>query len=426
MVETLFNIDKKIVELVNDSEEELQDVFKKIDKNAENYQYKVIKAMQDVGLAERHFLPATGYGYNDAGREAIEEIFANIFNAEKAIVRPHINSGTHAIGSALYGILRPGDELLAISGAPYDTIQTFIDKDNKLEGQGTLNDFGVVYKQVDFKEDGSFDVEKILDNLNDKTKIVYIQRSTGYSWRKPLDLKEVEAVIKKVKEKKPDVIVFLDNCYGEFINPIEPIDIGVDILAGSLIKNIGGGLAPTGGYVVGREDLIDLAVNRVSVPGLGGETGATMGWAKPVLQGLFFAPTVTASAVKNAILTAQVFKKLGFEVNPQPEDERNDIIQSIKLGDPEAIKIFCRAVQEAAPIDSYVTPEPWDMPGYSDDIIMAAGAFIQGSSIELSADAPIREPYIVYYQGGLTFQHGKLGLLLALQRLYERNLIELK
>ncbi len=419
----LFGISNETAQLVARTEEKIQPILAQIDARAEQHQYQVIKAMQNAGLAERHFLPATGYGYNDAGREAAEAIYAEVFGAEAALVRPHISSGTHAIACALYGVLRPGDELLAITGSPYDTVCSFIGRDPKLEGSGTLKDLGVVYKEVQLNAEGRINIPRVLARMTAKTKMVYLQRSTGYSWRKALTLQDMAVAVKKIKEAFPNVIIFLDNCYGEFMSETEPLSVGVDLIAGSMIKNPGGGLAPTGGYVAGRKDLVHLAACRLAAPGVAGETGATMDYNRTLLQGLFLAPTVTAAAVKNAVLMGAVYQELGFAVCPLPEDERSDIIQSIRFEDPERIQVFCRAVQEAAPVDSFVTPEPWDMPGYDVPVIMAAGAFIQGSSIELSADAPIREPYIAYFQGGLTHAHGKLGIMLTVERLREAGML---
>lgn len=419
-MENLF-IDQKIIDFVDNAQEELSEKFKELDKLAEYNQLRVINGMRKYNLSERHFMPTTGYGYNDEGRTIIENIYAELFGAQKALVRPHISSGTHAIACALYGNLRPGDELLAITGTPYDTVKTFINEEN---GNGTLEDLGVKYTQIELK-DNKIDIEKVLDSINENTKMVYMQRATGYSWREALNLDDIEEVCLKIKELYPNVIIFLDNCYGELLSYDEPLKKGVDLIAGSLIKNIGGGIAPSGGYVAGNEDLVYNAACRLAAPGVADETGATLDWSKQTLQGLFLAPVVTVNALKNAVLTGHVYEKLGFEVCPKPLSPRNDIIQSIKLGSEEAVKIFCQAIQEAAPVDSYVTPEPWAMPGYPDPVIMAAGAFIQGSSIELSADAPIREPYIVYYQGGLTFPHGKIGLLLSLQKLQEEGLLKI-
>lgn len=424
-LEKEFNISDSVVQYVSKIAKQIAPRLEERDALAEYHQYRVIKAMQKVGLSDRHFHPSTGYGYDDVGREAIEAIYADLFDAEAALVRPHISCGTHAISLCLYGVLRPGDELLAISGAPYDTLQTVIGAGGEEAGTGTLRDYGVTYKQVELIDDGKFDVDGIMNAINDKTKMIYIQRSTGYSWRKAITLQDIEDIVKIIKEKYPDMIVFCDNCYGEFLDEKEPTAVGVDLAAGSLIKNPGGGLAPTGGYVAGRKDLVHLCACRLAAPGIAGETGATLNISRTVLQGLFIAPTVVAQAIKTAVLVGAVYKSLGFPVCPDVDDYRSDIIQSIRLEDPEAVKTFCRAVQEAAPVDSFVTPEPWDMPGYDVPVIMAAGAFIQGSSIELSADAPMRDPYIVYFQGGLTHAHGKLGLLLSLQRLVDSGFIRL-
>ncbi|MDN5307207.1 MAG: hypothetical protein PWP16_570 [Eubacteriaceae bacterium] len=421
-----FAVDERVSHYVDKIEAQVAALTREIDELGQLHQYRVIAAMQKHKLSERHFAVATGYGYDDVGREAVESIFADVFGAEDALVRPHISSGTHAISLALYGVLRPGDELLAISGLPYDTIQTVIGLNEKSQGQGTLKEFGINYQQIDLNEAGKFDEIAILSAINDKTRMIYIQRSTGYGWRQAISLDEMAAIIKKIRRKKKDLIVFVDNCYGEFLDVKEPVAIGADLMAGSLIKNPGGGLAPTGGYLAGRKDLIHLAACRLAAPGVARETGATLGINRTILQGLFLAPTVVAQALKSAVLVAAAYKNLGYPVCPDTNSYRSDIIQSIKLGSPEAVKVFCRAIQEAAPVDSFLTPEPWDMPGYADPVIMAAGAFIQGSSIELSADAPMREPYIVYFQGGLTHAHGKLGLMLSLSRLLDGKIIEIK
>ena len=418
-----FNIEDKVVDLVSQVEGEIAPRLDELDAMAEYHQYRVIKAMQNAGLSDRHFHPSTGYGYDDVGREVIETIFAEVFGAEAALVRPHISSGTHAISLCLYGVLRPGDELLSISGNPYDTIQSVIGAGGQEAGNGTLRDFGIDYKQIELLPGGRFDEKAIMAALSDKTRMIYIQRSTGYSWRKAITLEAIQVMCAKIKAVRPDVVIFVDNCYGEFLDEKEPVAVGADLMAGSLIKNPGGGLAPTGAYVAGKKNLIHLCACRLAAPGVGGETGATLGVTRIVLQGFFQAPTVVAQALKTAVLVGAVYKKLGFAVCPGVEDYRSDIIQSIRLEDPEAVKTFCRAVQEAAPVDSFVTPEPWDMPGYDCPVIMAAGAFIQGSSIELSADAPMREPYIVYFQGGLTHYHGKLGLLLSVQRLVDSGFL---
>ena len=420
-----YGISRNVRDLFEQAEKRCSERFAQIDRNAETHQYRVIRAMQHAGLSERHFLPATGYGYDDAGREASEKIFAEVFGAQAALVRPHISSGTHAISLALYGVLRPGDELYCPAGAPYDTIRTFIGAQGQEAGSGTLSDFGVTYKQTELRSDGTIDIGRMLDEITPATRMVYFQRSTGYSWRPALTLDQIGEAADAVHQVRPDIVVFVDNCYGEFLDTGEPTTVGADLIAGSLIKNPGGGFAPTGGYVAGRKDLVMLTACRLAAPGVAGETGATLDFNRILLQGFFMAPTVTASALKSAVLAAEVYRSLGYEVCPEPEAYRSDIIESIRLGDPEAVKVFCRAVQEAAPVDSFVTPEPWEMPGYEDQVIMAAGAFIQGSSIELSADAPMKEPWIAYFQGGLTHAHGKLGLMLTVQRLADAGLLNL-
>lgn len=424
-LEKEFEIGTDVIDFVATTENEIAEQLSELDSMAEFHQYRVIKAMQKAGLGDRHFSVSTGYGYDDIGREVVETIYADVFGAEDALVRPHISSGTHAISLALYGVLRPGDHLLAITGSPYDTIRTVIGLENGSRKQGTVMEFGVSYDQVELLPDGSFDEKKILASINANTKMIYLQRSTGYSWRSALTIDAMQVMIEKIREVKSDLVVFVDNCYGEFMDCIEPVAIGADLIAGSLIKNPGGGLAPTGGYVAGRSDLVHLAACRLAAPGVARETGATLGINRTLLQGLFLAPTVVSQALKSAVLLAACYKKLGFAVCPEVTDYRSDIIQSICLKTAEGVKIFCQAIQEAAPVDSQAKPEPWDMPGYADPIIMAAGAFIQGSSIELSADAPMREPYNVYFQGGLTHFHGKLGVLLSLQRLKDHGLIKI-
>jgi len=419
-----FNISKSVIELVDEAEKRIDHQINKIDEMSEYHQYKVIKAMQNAQLSDRHFHPATGYGYDDIGREAVETIYAEIFGAEKALVRPHISSGTHAISLCLYGVLRPGDELLAITGAPYDTIRTVIGIEGE-NGCGTLKDFGVHYQQIELTKAGNVDEEAILAALKPETKMIYLQRSTGYAFRKALSVEAIGEIIQKVKAVRPDIVAFVDNCYGEFLDTKEPVAVGADLMAGSLIKNPGGGLAPTGGYVAGKENYVYMAACRLSAPGVAQETGATLNINRTLLQGLFQAPVVVAAALKSAVLVAEVYSHLGYEVCPAVDDYRSDIIQSIILKDAESLNLFCQAVQAAAPVDSFVTPVAWDMPGYNSPIIMAAGAFIQGSSIELSADGPMKAPYIAYFQGGLTHFHGKLGLLLTLQRLKEAGKIKI-
>lgn len=418
-----YGIKESILNFCEKIEGEVSDSFYKIDEVKEYNQLKVLNSMQEISLGERHFTYSTGYGYDDIGREAIEKVYARVFNTEEALVRPHIISGTHALSLCLSGILRPGDEILSVTGKPYDTLEDVIGISDIEKGQGSLRDFGITYKQVDLLEDGEVNIKKVMETISEKTKLIFIQRSTGYEWRKAVTINRIKNLVKQIKPKFPNIVFMVDNCYGEFIEGMEPTDVGVDVIAGSLIKNPGGGLAPTGGYIVGRKDLIDIIANRLASPGLGKEAGATLGINRLFFQGLFLAPHIVAEALKVAVFGAKTFQRLGFEVCPQPDDERSDIIQGIKLGNAENIITFCNAIQGASPVDSYVSPEPWEMPGYNDPIIMAAGAFVQGSSIELSADAPIKEPYAAYLQGGLTYEHGKIGLYLALQRLADKNTI---
>lgn len=420
-----YKIQESILDFCIEIEKDLKDQFYKIDEVSEFNQLKVLKAMQKSGLSDRHFTVSTGYGYGDIGREAIETIYSHVFKTEDSLVRPQIISGTHALSLCLFGILRPGDEILSITGKPYDTLENVIGMNNIENGQGSLKDYKITYKQLNLLDDGEVDINNVMKTISKKTKLIFIQRSTGYGWRKALTINKIKKVVDTIKSKFPDLIIMVDNCYGEFIENREPTEVGVDIMAGSLIKNPGGGLAPTGGYVTGRKDLIALAANRLTAPGLGKEGGATLGINRLYSQGLFLAPHIVSEALKVAILGAKIFQELGYEVCPKPDDERSDIIQGIKLGTPEKVITFCNAIQGAAPVDSFVSPEPWNMPGYNDLVIMAAGAFIQGSSIELSADAPIKEPYIAYLQGGLTFEHGKIALYIALQKLAENKMIKL-
>lgn len=402
--------------------EGLKERFEAIDEMAEFNQLKVLKAMQDNKVSDIHFAATTGYGYNDLGRDTLEAVYASVFHAEDALVRPQLISGTHALHVALSGNLRPGDELLSPVGKPYDTLEEVI---GIRESVGSLKEYGVSYRQVDLFEDGSFDFQGIRAAINEKTKLVTIQRSKGYATRPTLSVERIGELIQFVKSIKPDVICMVDNCYGEFVEDREPIDVGADMMVGSLIKNPGGGLAPIGGYIVGRKDCIERASYRLSAPGLGKEVGASLGLNQSFYQGLFLAPTVVAGALKGAIFAANVYEKLGFDVVPNGSESRHDIIQAVTFGTPEGVIGFCEGIQAAAPVDSFVTPEPWDMPGYDTPVIMAAGAFVQGSSIELSADGPIKPPYAVYFQGGLTWYHAKLGILKSLQRLVERGLIHL-
>ncbi|MCL1802897.1 MAG: methionine gamma-lyase family protein [Eubacteriaceae bacterium] len=398
---------------IKSCEDELRSAFGEISEIAYMNQIKVIKAMQDAGLSERHFAMGTGYGYGDEGRDATEEIFARAFGAEKAIVRPQIASGTHAIAIGLYGLLRPGDELLSATSSPYETIGAFIGANGENSGYGTLADFGVKYRQIEFL-DGYPDIELIRNSVGAQTKAVFVQRSTGYSERSALTLNAISDIAKAAHASNPNACIFVDNCYGEFINAKEPLDAGADIIAGSLIKNPGGGLALTGGYIAGKQAFLGLIAARLTAPGIGDEVGANMGMVRHMLQGLFLAPRTVADALKGAVLTARVFENRGYRAFPSSTEERSDIIQAIALGSPEKVIAYCKAIQSASPVDAYASPEPQELPGYKSPVIMAAGNFVQGSSIELSADAPMREPYIVYQQGGLTYEHVKFGLCSAL------------
>ncbi len=412
LLKGFYGLDDEIFNLSQEVMEDIKDKFEEIKKVREYNQYKVLRAMQKAHLSDNHFNWTTGYGYNDVGREKIEEIYADVFGAEDALVRPIIVNGTHALTLCLQGIVRPGDEILSVTGKPYDTLEGVI---GIREEKGSLKEFGVTYNQVDFLEDGNVDLEGIKEKINDKTKLVMIQRSKGYSWRKSLTIADIKEAIDVIKSIKPEVIVMVDNCYGEFIETQEPTEVGADIMAGSLIKNPGGGLALTGGYIAGKKELVELISYRLTSPGIGKECGLTFGTSRSVLQGFFMAPYVVSQAVMGAIFCARAFEKMGYEVLPKPDDVRSDIIQIVRLKDAKEVIAFCQGIQAAAPVDSYVKPEPWAMPGYDDEVIMAAGAFIQGSSIELSADAPIRPPYNVYFQGGLTFDHSKMGTLKAIQ-----------
>lgn len=423
MLINIFNINKRILDTAEAVEREIIDKFKYLDDIKTFNQYKVLKAMQDNRLSDIHFNWNTGYGYNDIGRETLEKVYSDVFNTEDAIVRPIIVSGTHALTLCLTGILRPGDELISATSNPYDTIEEVIGNKNKTGA--SLKDFGIEYNQIELLPNGEVDIDTLINNITTKTKMVYIQRSTGYGWRKALTIEDIKKIIESVKQVKNDIICMVDNCYGEFLETMEPTDVGADIMAGSLIKNPGGGLALTGGYIVGRSDLIELVAYRMTSPGIGKECGLTFGMTRNMFQGLFIAPHVVAEALKGAIFCSKIFEKLGYEVCPGYDDDRSDIIQSIKLNSPEKVIAFCEGIQEAAPVDSFVRPEPWNMPGYDSKVIMAAGAFVQGSSIELSADAPIREPYIVYFQGGLTYEHAKFGVLKGLQTMYNKGLLDI-
>lgn len=413
-------IKKSVLDFAAAVEYELKEHFKKIDETAEYNQIKVIKAMQDNRVAEMHFNSSTGYGYNDDGRETLENVYASVFNAESALVRPQITCGTHALSIALSGNLRPRDRLLYISGKPYDTLEEVI---GIRESNGSLAEYGVKYSQVDLLPDGNFDFEKIREKLTPDVKVVAIQRSKGYQTRRTLSVDEIGKAVSFVKSISPNVYVMVDNCYGEFVETIEPTDVGADMAVGSLIKNPGGGLAVTGGYIVGKKECVDNAAYRLTSPGLGREVGASLGVMRSFFQGLFLAPSVVAGALKGAVFAAAIFERLNFRVIPGANEERHDIIQAVELGTAEGVIAFCKGIQSAAPVDSFVAPEPWAMPGYDSDVIMAAGAFVSGASIELSADAPVRPPYAVYFQGGLTWHHAKLGIIKSLQNLADEDIV---
>ena len=417
-------ISEKVVKFGQDILDGLKERFEKIDETAEYNQLKVIKAMQENKVSEACLLGTTGYGYNDIGREKLEAVYASVFHTEDALVRPQITCGTHALALALMSNLRPGDMLFSPVGKPYDTLEEVI---GIRPSKGSLKEYGIDYTQVDLLPDGSFDFENIKKALltNKNIKLVTIQRSKGYQTRPTLSVERIGELIGFIKDIKPEVICMVDNCYGEFVQTIEPTDVGADMVVGSLIKNPGGGLAPIGGYIAGKKECVENAAFRLTSPGLGKEVGASLGILPQFYQGFFLAPTVTASALKGAIFAANVYEKLGFDVVPNATEERFDIIQAVTFGKPEGVIAFCEGVQAAAPVDSFVTPEPWDMPGYDAQVIMAAGAFISGSSIELSADGPIKEPYSVFFQGGLTWPHAKLGILKTLQRLVDKGLVVL-
>ena len=419
-----FGIKKEVMAFGNNVLKDIEKRFESIDEVAEINQLKVIHAMQKNRVSENHLWGTTGYGYNDSGRDTLENVYADIFHAEDALVRAQITCGTHALTIALSAVLRPGDELLSPVGKPYDTLEGIIG----IEGtntKGSLREFGISYRQVDLLNDSNFDWEGIRAAINEKTKLVTIQRSKGYALRKTLSVERIGELIRFIKKIKPDVICMVDNCYGEFVETIEPTDVGADLCVGSLIKNPGGGLAPLGGYIVGKKDLVELAAFRLTAPGLGKEVGASLQVNSSFYQGLFLAPNVVASALKSAIFAANLYERLGFVASPDGSEERYDIIQAIAFGSPERIIAFCQGIQQAAPVDAHVLPEPYPMPGYHSDVIMAAGAFVQGASRELSADAPIEPPYSVFFQGGITWPHGKLGILKTLQNMVDGGFVTL-
>lgn len=416
-----FGISDKTLKLVSEAEESIKEQFKHVENICEINQLRVMKAFADNRVSDSHFVATTGYGYDDLGRDTLDRVYADIMGAEDALVRHNFISGTHTISTALFAVLRPNDILVSITGKPYDTLEEVIGIQGEA-GNGSLKDFGVKYVQIDLKHDGTPDLEQIkftLTHMN--VKAVTIQRSKGYGWRPTYSAKDIGALIEFVKEISPETICIVDNCYGEFVETEEPTAYGADLIAGSLIKNPGGGLAPTGGYIAGKQKYVELCAYRLTSVGIGKEAGASLGFNRQMYQGLFMAPHVVSQALKAAVLCSAVFEKLGFEVDPKPNEIRHDIIQSIKFGDPDKVTAFCQGIQKGAPVDSFVTPEPWDMPGYSSQVIMAAGAFVQGASIELSADAPIKPPYIAYMQGGLTYESAKLGIMVAADKMLRKE-----
>ncbi|MEK5164342.1 methionine gamma-lyase family protein [Paenibacillus sp. FSL R5-0527] len=411
----------EIVNWLKAAERKAEGRFREIDEIVDHNSWKVIEAFQRHQVSDYHFSGSTGYAYNDRGREVLDLVYADVFGAEAALVRPHFASGTHTIATALFGVLRPGDELLYITGRPYDTLHKVIGKPG--DGSGSLQDFGIAYNEAELTADGTIDWKAVRGKITDRTRVIGIQRSRGYDWRDSFTVEQIGDMVREVKALKPEAIVFVDNCYGEFTEEREPTEVGADLIAGSLIKNPGGGLAETGGYICGREDLVKLASYRLTAPGIGGEVGAMLGTTRGIYQGLFLAPTIVGQAVKGSVLAAAVFERAGFESRPGWNERRTDLIQAISFSGPEQLIAFVQGIQKAAAVDGHVVPEPWDMPGYEHPVIMAAGTFIQGGSLELSADAPIRAPYIAYMQGGLTYSHVKFGLLTALQTMKDRNLL---
>ncbi len=420
-----FGIDERVLKIVAEAEDEVRSEFEKLDDIMAYNQYKVLSAFQKNRIRDMHFGWKTGYGYDDAGREAIGQTFADVFHTDAALVRTTFVNGTHALATTLLGVLRPGDELIYATGEPYDTLQTVIGITNYEKGNGSLRDYGVTFKQVDLLPDGSIDIEGVKAAITDKTRMITAQRATGYSWRKAISMDEIEKLMKAIEEVNPDIVKMVDNSYGEFLDTKEPTDVGADVMASSLIKNPGGGLALSGAYIAGRQDLIDQIQYRMTCPGIGGECGLTYGQTRTMFQGFFLGPRAANGALKGAVLCGKVYEKLGFEVSPKAVDIRSDIVQSVKFKDPAKLIAFCEGIQAAAPVDSFVAPVPGDMPGYEDKVIMAAGAFVQGSTIELSADAPMREPYIAYFQGGLTYEHSKFGVIKSVDTLLKKGLIEL-
>lgn len=415
-----YNISEESFKIYRQALEDISPIFEEYDEIREFNQLKVLNAFQEERISDSHFTNTTGYGLDDLGRDALDRVYARIFKTESAIVRPHLVSGTHAIGAAIAGNVRPGDKILCVSGLPYDTLLGVLGLSKK-KNPGSLDEYGIATEVVDLDENGLFQFDKIKETLrnDDSIKLIHIQRSTGYASRKSFLVSQIAEVISHIREVRKDVIIFVDNCYGEFIESVEPTEFGADLMAGSLMKNIGGGIAPGGGYIVGKKEYVDAAANRMTVPGVGGEYGATYGLMRSLFQGLFSAPHVSIEAVKTAIFTARAMEIAGFRVFPGSNEKRTDIIQAIEFGDPKKLVNFCSGIQAGSPIDAFAVCEPWAMPGYDNEIVMAAGAFISGSTIELSADGPIREPYIAYMQGGLNFDHGKIGVLIGLSKVLE-------
>jgi len=412
---------QQLEELLNETEGQIREALYDVEHISERNQWKVIEAFKKYKVSDYHFAGSTGYGYNDRGREVLDLVYAEVFGAEQALVRPHFASGTHTISTALFGVLRPGDELLYITGKPYDTLHKVIGKEK--DGSGSLVDWGITYNSVDLLEDGGVDWQAVARAVKPSTKVIGIQRSRGYDWRASFTVEQIGQMVDKVRELAPQAIIFVDNCYGEFTELLEPTQVGVDLMAGSLIKNPGGGIAETGGYIAGKAQYVEAAAYRLTAPGIGAEVGAMLGTLRPMFQGLFLAPHLVAQAVKGSILASAVFERLGFETKPKWHEKRTDLIQAVRFGQADHLISFVQGIQQAAAVDAHVTPEPWDMPGYEHAVIMAAGTFIQGGSLELSADAPIREPYIAYMQGGLTYGHVKYGILTSLEKMKFNGLL---
>jgi len=418
LLKETYHIDDNIFDIARQAEDGLAKQFDFINNNKQYNQIKVLRAMQNAGLSDRHFNGTTGYGYDDIGRDALDRIYAEVFGCEDALVRSQIISGTQALAICLFGILRPGDELISVTGKPYDTLEEVI---GIRHGEGSLKEFGIIYSQVDLKEDGSPDYDAIYDAVNNKTKLVEIQRSRGYSERTSLSVETIGKIISIIKSKNPNTLVMVDNCYGEFVEKIEPTQVGADLIAGSLIKNPGGGLAQSGGYIAGTAKCVELCAQRLTCPGLGKHVGASLQTNRNMIQGFYMAPHIVAESLKGAVFMASLFEKLGYETSPKSNDKRSDIVQTIKFNNEDNLKEFCRAIQAAAPVDSFVIPEAWDMPGYDNPVIMAAGAFVQGASIELSADGPMIPPYIAFMQGGLVYENVKVAAMMAADRILKKG-----